>query len=82
MSANRYSLGVNENILNEIMGMTAQPRKYAKPRWSVHYLIPGLTQWVKDLALPSAVGQVADAARIPRCCGSGVGRRLQLRLDP
>ena len=21
-------------------------------------------------------------ARIPRCCGSGVGRRLQLRLDP
>lgn len=37
VSANRYSLGVNENILNEIMGMTAQPRKYAKPRWSVHF---------------------------------------------
>ena len=39
--------------------------------------IPGLTQWVKDPVL-----RVADAARIPRCCGCGVGRRLQLRLDP
>ena len=40
-------------------------------------LIPGFTRWVKDLAL-----QVADAARIPYCCGSGVGQRLQLQLDP
>ena len=31
--------------------------------------IPGFTQWVKD-------------PRILSCCGSGVGRRLQLRLDP
>ena len=35
--------------------------------------IPALAQWVKDLALPFAVVCVADAARIPRCCGTGVG---------
>ena len=31
-------------------------------------LIPGLTQWVKDPALPWTVVQVTDKARIPRCC--------------
>ena len=35
--------------------------------------IPGLAQRVEDLALLSAVVRVADAARILRCCGSGVG---------
>jgi len=45
-------------------------------------LITGLAQWLKDLMLPWAVVQVADAARIPRCCGSGVGQRLQLEFDP
>ena len=44
--------------------------------------IPGFTQWVKDLALPWTVVQIADAARIWHCCGSGVGRQQQLRLDP
>ena len=44
--------------------------------------IPALAQWVKDPALPRAVVLVADAARIPRCCGCGVGQRLQLRFDP
>ena len=44
--------------------------------------IPGLAPWVKDLALLRAAVQVIDAARIPRCCGSNVGRQLQLRLDP
>ena len=29
---------------------------------------PGLTQWIKDPALPQAAVQVADAAQIPRCC--------------
>ena len=38
--------------------------------------IPALAQWVNDPALPWA------AARILRCCGSGVGQWLQLRLDP
>ena len=37
--------------------------------------ISGLTQ------LPWAVVWVADKARILRCCDSGVGWRLQLRLD-
>ena len=40
--------------------------------------IPGLVQWVKDPVLPQAVVQVEDAARIWHCCGSGVGRQLQL----
>ena len=43
---------------------------------------PGLAQWVKDPALLWAVVEVADAARIPSCCGSGAGRWLQLQLDP
>ena len=45
-------------------------------------LIPGLAQWVRDLALLWAVVWAADAARIPCCCGSGVGRWLQLRFNP
>ena len=47
-------------------------------------LIPGLIQWVKDPALPRAVIQVTDMARIPSCCGCGcgVGLQLQLRLNP
>ena len=43
--------------------------------------IPGLEQWVKDPALLSAV-VVIEEAPIWCCCGSGVGWRLQLRLDP
>ena len=35
--------------------------------------IPGLTQWVKDLALLQAAMEVTDAARIWRCCGCGAG---------
>ena len=38
--------------------------------------IPGLSQWVKDLALPWAVGQVTDAALIPHCYGCGIGQQL------
>ena len=38
--------------------------------------IPGLVaQWVKDLALPAAVVQVADAARIPSCYGSDLAQQ-------
>ena len=45
-------------------------------------VIPGLTRWVKDLALPWAVVSVADAAQILRGCGGGVGQQLQLRFAP
>ena len=38
-------------------------------------LIPGLTQWVQDLALLGAVVWVADVARIWRFCGSGVDQQ-------
>ena len=40
--------------------------------------IPGLTQWVKDVVLPQAAVQVADAAQIPPCYGCDVGQQLQL----
>ena len=45
-------------------------------------LIPGLTQWVKDPALPGAVVWVADTAPIPYRCGCGVSQQLQLRFNP
>ena len=44
--------------------------------------IPGLAQWVKDLALPWAVMYITDVAQLWRCCGSGVDQRLQLRFNP
>ena len=44
--------------------------------------IPGPAQWVKDPALPRAMVEVADAAQVWHCCGSGVGWRLQLQFDP
>ena len=45
-------------------------------------LIPGFAQRVKNPALPWAVVQVADTARILCCCGCGIGQWLQLQLDP
>ena len=44
--------------------------------------IPGLAQWVMDLALSWAVVLVIDATRILRYCGCGVGQWLQLWFDP
>ena len=39
--------------------------------------IPGLVQWVKDLALLQAV----DVAQIPCCFGCGLGQQLQFQFD-
>ena len=39
-------------------------------------LIPGLTQWVKDLVLPWAAGLVTDMAWVQCCCGYGVSQQL------
>ena len=44
--------------------------------------ILGLTQWVKDPALPQAAVQSADAAWIWHCCGWDVGWQLQLQFIP
>ena len=41
-------------------------------------LIPGLTQWVKDLVLLQAAVQVADAAWILCCSGCGIGWQLKI----
>ena len=38
--------------------------------------IPGLAQWVKDLALPQASLEVTDVAWIWHCCGGGIGQQL------
>ena len=43
--------------------------------------IPGLVQWVKDLMLLQAVGNIADVARIWCCYGCDVGQKLQLWFD-
>ena len=40
--------------------------------------IPGLPQWVKDLALLLAAMYITDVAWIQCCCGCGVG----LTFDP
>ena len=45
-------------------------------------LIPGPTQWVKDLVLPWAAVQVTDVAQIWCCYGCCVDWPLQLRSDP
>ena len=39
-------------------------------------LTPGLTQWVKDPALPQAVVWVTNMAQIWHCCGCGRGQWL------
>ena len=41
-------------------------------------LIPGLVQWVKDLALLQAVAEVTDMAWIQCCCSCGIGLQPQL----
>ena len=45
-------------------------------------LMPGLAQWLKDLALSQAVVWVTETAWIWSCCGCGVGWRLRLQFDP
>ena len=42
--------------------------------------IPGLAQWVKDLALLWAVVKVTDVVRILRCSGCGVGLQKKCYL--
>ena len=43
--------------------------------------MPGLAQWVKDVALLQAVAYIADAVQIWCHCGCGVGLQLQLQFD-
>ena len=45
-------------------------------------LIPGLAQWVKDLALPQAAVEGADVSWIWCCYGRRVALQLQLLSDP
>ena len=43
-------------------------------------LIPGLSRWVKDLALLQAAAQAANEAWIWCGCGCDVGLQLQLQF--
>ena len=45
-------------------------------------LIPGLNEWVKDLALPWAVVYTADSTWIPRWCSCGVGQSYSSNWTP
>ena len=46
-------------------------------------LIPGFTQWVEHPALPWVVVKITDTARMPSCCGCGIGQHgLQLWFNP
>ena len=44
--------------------------------------IPGLVQWVKDLALPWTSVEVIDVVQLLPSCGFGVGWWLQLQFAP
>ena len=44
--------------------------------------IPGLAQWVKDLALLQAAALIEGVVQIRCGCGCSVGRQLQLQFDP
>ena len=71
-------------MAQRIKKMTAGVPIEAQQLWSPTYvrgdvgLIPGLTQWVGDLALLQAVEQVNDAALV-WCCG-GIGQQLYLQF--
>ena len=45
-------------------------------------LIPGLTQWVKDPALPQAAVHIIHVAWIWHCCSCGEGQQLHLQIEP
>ena len=75
--------GVGSDKEGENSGVSAVAQWVTNPT-SIHEdlgSIPGLTQWVKFLALLQAVVQVTDEAWIPHCCGCGIGRQLQLQFD-
>ena len=44
--------------------------------------MPGLSQWVKDPALPQAAAQITDMAWISCCCDCGCGQKLHLQFNP
>ena len=79
-SGKRENSGILSMILHNIkqdgVSIMAQWLTNSTRNHEVLGSIPGLVQWVKDLALLWAVVQVADMVRILHCCGSGVGQQL------
>ena len=44
--------------------------------------IPGLAQWLKDLALPKSAAQIPNVAKICCCCGCGIGLSCSSNSTP
>ena len=68
------------DVLKIILRVLAMAHWVRKPTriYQAMGLIPGIAQWVKDLALPQAASYLADETQIPSCCGCGIGQQLQL----